>query len=92
MHSPTDEQIVSALKVMNDTSTGPVFVHCKRGADRTGTVIACYRISHDRWAVTKALDEASGYGMSWFQIAMRHYVESRGAGSQPALLMLSPQP
>ena len=29
---------------------GPIFVHCRRGKDRTGTVIACYRIQHDGWA------------------------------------------
>ena len=40
MATPTDQQVLSALKIMNDPAAGPVFVHCKRGADRTGAVIA----------------------------------------------------
>ena len=74
MARPTDAQIASALKLMNDTTTGPVFVHCRRGADRTGAVVACYRIGHDHWDPAKALDEANGFGMSMFQVAIRHYV------------------
>jgi protein-tyrosine phosphatase len=52
-----------------------VFVHCRRGADRTGTVVACYRIGHDRWDGGKAIAEAKADGMSVFQVAMRRYVE-----------------
>jgi tyrosine-protein phosphatase SIW14 len=74
MRTPPDEQISEALKLMNDPNAGPVFVHCRRGADRTGAVIACYRIDHDRWDSAKALEEASRYGMRWFEIALRKYV------------------
>jgi protein tyrosine/serine phosphatase len=49
-------------------------VHCLRGADRTGTVIACYRIAHDQWPNQKALDEALTFGMSWTERGMRNYV------------------
>src|SRR5438105_880921 len=42
MHTPSDVQIDQALALLDDSATGPVFVHCKRGADRTGTVVACY--------------------------------------------------
>jgi protein tyrosine/serine phosphatase len=83
MATPADEQVLSALKIMNDPSAGPVFVHCKRGADRTGAVIACYRIGHDRWDSGKALHEASGFGMSWYQIALRHYVDGYDGKSFP---------
>src|SRR5690349_7236106 len=34
--APSDSQIRDILKVINDPSQGPVFVHCKRGKDRTG--------------------------------------------------------
>ena len=76
MTTPTEKQISNSLKALNDNSAGPVFVHCKRGADRTGMVIACYRIQHDHWDNQKALDEARNNGMSWFQLPLQRYVKS----------------
>ena len=74
MSTPRDKQIAMVLTLLNDAASGPVFVHCKRGADRTGTVIALYRLVHDGWDSKKALSEAKSYGMSVFQRAMQHYV------------------
>ncbi len=73
-HTPTAGQISKVLSLFNDSSAGPVFVHCRRGADRTGTVVACYRISHDGWQNTRALAEARSLGMSIFQRSLRTYV------------------
>jgi tyrosine-protein phosphatase SIW14 len=70
MSTPKDERIAAVLALLNDVTSGPVFVHCKRGADRTGTVIALYRIIHDGWDSKRALSEAKSYGMSVFQRAM----------------------
>jgi protein tyrosine phosphatase (PTP) superfamily phosphohydrolase (DUF442 family) len=36
---------------------GPVLVHCERGSDRTGTVIALYRIIYQGWRATDAIVE-----------------------------------
>jgi len=79
MSAPTEADVVKILGIMNDPSAGPVFVHCRRGADRTGTIIACYRISHDRWQNDKALSEAREYGMSMWERAMMHYVKHYSA-------------
>ena len=72
--APSDEQIKKLLGLLQDSGAGPVFVHCKRGADRTGAVIACYRIAHDHWQNKRALSEAKSYGMSWTQVGLRRYV------------------
>lgn len=72
--APSDEQITKALALLD--SQGPVFVHCQRGSDRTGTVIACYRISHDGWQRPQALKEAKSYGMGLVQVGLKHYILS----------------
>jgi tyrosine-protein phosphatase SIW14 len=75
MSAPTEEQLTSVLRILNDRNQWPVFVHCRRGADRTGTILACYRISHDNWNNRKALEEAKAYGISIFERAMRGFIE-----------------
>ena len=51
MIPPTPDETNKILTILEDPASGPVFVHCKRGADRTGAVIAAYRIDHDKWDV-----------------------------------------
>jgi|ERR1700680_839 len=72
--APTDQQIVILLSLLDDSSAWPLFIHCRRGADRTGTVIACYRMAHDHWANEKALTEAKLYRMSPLEQEMREYI------------------
>jgi protein tyrosine/serine phosphatase len=62
------------LALLNDSSEWPIFVHCRRGADRTGTAIACYRIAHDHWSNQQALAEAKTLGMSSLEIGMQRYI------------------
>lgn len=72
--APTDAEIVKILGILEDQSGGAVFVHCKRGADRTGVVIAAYRIDHDHWDNHRALGEAMVDGMSSFQHPRQSYI------------------
>ena len=74
METPLNESVVKALNLLEDQTAGPIFVHCKRGADRTGGIIACYRVEHDHWENQKALAEARSMGMSRWQTAIQHYV------------------
>ncbi|HKR01735.1 MAG TPA: tyrosine-protein phosphatase [Pyrinomonadaceae bacterium] len=71
---PSDEQVEKVLDLINDPQNWPVFVHCHHGEDRTGTIIAVYRISHDGWTSEQAKKEAKSYGMSRFQFGMKDYI------------------
>lgn len=72
--APTEDQIKQVMALFNNDGSSPVFVHCRRGADRTGTVVACYRIVHDHWTNARAVAEAKADGMSWTEFAMHNYV------------------
>jgi protein tyrosine/serine phosphatase len=71
---PKDEQVEKILAIINDSQNWPVFVHCHHGEDRTGTIIAVYRITHDGWTSEQAKKEAKSYGMSRFQFGMKDYI------------------
>ena len=73
---PTEVQISKILELLEDKTTGPVFVHCRRGADRTGAVIGAYRVDFDHWDNAQALREAMSDGMSFFQLPRQSYIRS----------------
>ena len=73
---PTDSEITRILAILEDSMAGPVFVHCQRGADRTGAVIASYRIDHDKWDNARALKEAMSNGMSFFQLPRQSFIRN----------------
>lgn len=71
---PTDEQVDGILKILNDPENQPVFVHCRLGADRTGLVVAMYRITHDGWTGEQAKTEAKKYGLHPWEFGMKDYI------------------
>ncbi|MGH9584460.1 MAG: fused DSP-PTPase phosphatase/NAD kinase-like protein [Bryobacteraceae bacterium] len=74
--APTPGEMKQALALLFAADAGPgrIFVHCRRGKDRTGTVIACYRIERDGWSNWRALLEAKRHGMSIVERGMRSYI------------------
>lgn len=69
--------------VVDDPGSGPVFVHCRRGADRTGTLIAMYRIARQGWSAQAAYDEARSIGMRWWHFPVKGQLERFAAGHRP---------
>src|SRR5215204_1207640 len=72
---PQDARIRRILEIIAAPESGRVFVHCKDGMDRTGTVVALHRITHLGWKTSDALAEAERLGMRKIQFWMRDYVE-----------------
>lgn len=75
---PQDGRVTRIMELINAPENGRVLVHCKDGVDRTGTIVAIYRMTHEGWTSNKALAEANGYGMRRTQFWMRDYVEDYG--------------
>jgi tyrosine-protein phosphatase SIW14 len=71
---PKKDQIAKILGVLDDPTLEPVFVHCRRGDDRVGMVIACYRIAHDHWTSEQALKEARLDGINPLEVLMKSYI------------------
>jgi protein tyrosine/serine phosphatase len=64
---PGPSDLVRAVKILEDPDSHPVYVHCLRGRDRTGFVIAAYEIIHQGWTLEKAYQEAVDNGHNtWF--------------------------
>jgi protein tyrosine/serine phosphatase len=68
---PTEETIDRFLELLDDPKTGPIFIHCFHGADRTGLMVATYRISRLGWSFQEAYDEMKRCGFHRFGV--RHF-------------------
>lgn len=55
--NPEIEDVARFLKIVTDSNQTPAFVHCKHGADRTGTMCAIYRIIVQGWSKNQAIEE-----------------------------------
>ncbi len=71
---PAIKDIDNIIAQINAAQIQPVFIHCKRGSDRTGTVIAVYRMLYDGWTAKQAGDEAEKFGIGWWQFGMRDFI------------------
>jgi tyrosine-protein phosphatase SIW14 len=72
--APSQDSVAKLVGLLNDEAKWPIFIHCRRGADRTGTVIACYRIAHDKWDNQRALEEAKSFDMDPAQKLMQQFI------------------
>lgn len=58
-----ERQIIESLRIIKNRR-GPILIHCWHGSDRTGVIIAAYRVMFNHWSKSDALDEMvnGGYG------------------------------
>jgi protein tyrosine/serine phosphatase len=65
----TNAEIISALTLIRaHEGEGPILVHCQHGADRTGVVVAMYRIIYQGWSKARAIDEMKNGGYNFHSI------------------------
>lgn len=89
---PEDEDVVRFLKLVQDPANHPVFVHCQHGADRTGMMVAIYRVIEQGWTIDQAMAELPrfGYHPVWKEI--RQYLEHFDAEAMRKQVHSAPPP
>ena len=65
---PEEKEAVRFLKIVTDPKRAPVLVHCQHGADRTGTMVAVYRIIVQGWSKAEAIREMTQGGFGFHPI------------------------
>jgi len=67
-----DEDVIKVLRIIKKRENGPFLMHCWRGADRLGLMVAMFRIIEQGWTKDEAIQEMvkGGYGFhaSWRNI------------------------
>jgi tyrosine-protein phosphatase SIW14 len=61
---PHDEVLAKFLKVVQENKGKKVFVHCRLGDDRTGMMVAAYRMAEEGWTADEAMNEMKAFGFT----------------------------
>lgn len=81
---PTDEEINDALATITTEGT---FIHCEHGQDRTGLIIAIYRVRAQGWTKAAARTEMLAHGFHETELGLDWYwrekVAEPPAGTKP---------
>lgn len=65
---PSQETINQFFSLIDSEESRPIFVHCLHGADRTGLVIAMFRMTRQGWTVQEAYREMKMCGFHRFRV------------------------
>jgi protein tyrosine/serine phosphatase len=88
---PVPDEIAAFLALVREHPDKKIFVHCKHGADRTGLMVALYRMTFDHWSASQAVEEMQTFHYHSFLLPnLARYVRgysvqvSGGGASNPA--------
>jgi protein tyrosine phosphatase (PTP) superfamily phosphohydrolase (DUF442 family) len=71
---PEPAQVRRFFEIIQDPEAQPVYVHCLHGVDRTGAMIALYRMELEGWSQSDALAEMEFFGAHGILRELRRYV------------------
>jgi len=73
---PPPEQVARFLAIVRDPSLRPLYVHCEHGVDRTGAMMAVYRMEDEGWTNADAYTEMESFGAHWIFRDLRNFVKT----------------
>lgn len=67
-----------AVALMADPANRPVYLHCRHGQDRTGIVVAAYRMKLQGWSLADAEAEMQSFGFNDVWVNFKKFIRSYG--------------
>ncbi len=74
--SLNNKDVARFLNIVTDKANQPVFVHCQHGSDRTGTMVAVYRVYAQKWKADEAMKELPVFGFHKIWINLKKYLRN----------------
>jgi len=71
---PETEDVLKFLTIVTAQQNQPVFVHCREGEDRTGMMVAVYRMVIQNWPKNKAIREMKQMGFNHWNQPIERYL------------------
>lgn len=72
--SASIKDLIEALKIIQ-TAPKPILIHCWHGSDRTGFIIAGYRMAMQGWSAEKAIEELRKGGYGYHELEFPHIIK-----------------
>jgi len=91
-YHPTEANVVTFLKVMEDPANWPVYIHCAQGRDRTGYNAAAYRMTFQGWQAGDAIREMDTFRFNRIWIGNPLFLKELDPERLKAKLKLEPKP
>jgi tyrosine-protein phosphatase SIW14 len=70
------EKVDQVVALMADPANQPVYVHCRHGQDRTGIVVAAYRMTLDNWSLKDVEAEMQSFGFNDVWVNFKKFIRS----------------
>lgn len=70
------------IDIMNNPDNQPVYIHCRQGQDRTGIIVAAYRMKVEGWSFKDAEAEMQSFGFNDIWVELKEFIReyARGLG------------
>lgn len=68
------------IDVMTNPDNQPVFIHCRQGQDRTGIMVAAYRMKVDGWTLRDAEAEMQSFGFNNIWVELKEFIKEYAKG------------
>jgi tyrosine-protein phosphatase SIW14 len=74
--APSAAEVARFLALVRDPKLRPLYVHCEHGVDRTGAMMAVYRMEEEGWSNDDAFAEMESFGAHFIWQDLRNFVRA----------------